>query len=255
MIEPNDSRGDRAEGSGDLEQLKAAHGAFVRAYSEVHRKADEETLLRPTVDAHFRRGLRLLRREYAHASVASVDSPERKEWLKAEAAELKEFESTFDRRWMPRAISDRMLSVVPGVEIALGIAGLSGLSSIGALLSGRCLCEVLRFVPAIVIGIVFFIGVTSFDEKRKLFIEYHVYDAEDAVYRALGARKRRERSLWGVGFAVISATWFTAALIETIAVKDHPFLSHNQKLHWIFFAISLVITIAIFIYTRKRTPA
>lgn len=255
MIEPNDPRGALVEARDDLQQLKTAHGAFVRTYSEIHREVDGKVLLRPTVDAHFRRGLRLLRKEYAHAAVAAVDSPERKEWLKAEAEELKEFESTFDRRWMPRALSGRMLSVVPGVEIVLGIAGLSGLSSIGALISGTCLCEVLRFVPMVVIAIVCFLGVTSFDEKRKLFIENHVYDAEDAVYRALGAKKQRERSLWGVGFAVISATLLAAAVLETIAIKNHLFLSHNQEVHGAFFVISLAITVVIFLYTRNRTPA
>jgi hypothetical protein len=255
MTKPSDGLDAQPPDLEGLARLEDAHSAFVRVYSKVHREADSRVLLRATVDAHCRRGLRLLRREYAHTSTASVDEPELRSWLKKRADELEEFESTFDRRWVPRAASGRMLSVLPGVEIMAGIVGLSGLSSVGALVSGTCLCKVLWFVPlAVTLGI-FLLGFSSFDDKRELFVKARVYQAEDDVYRVLGSTKRREPSLWGLGCLVIAAIWFVAALLETTAIKNHLFINPNHNVYWLFFAVAVAAALIIFAVTRKREPA
>jgi hypothetical protein len=243
--------GERTE---DLAELKASHEAFVNSYSKVRKGVQGKRLMQATVHAHCRRGLRLLRKEYDHASVVSKP-PARKAWLRDASQELGVYERTFDRKWAPSFLSGRALTVLPGLEILLTVIGLSGLSGVGALISGNCLCEVFRFVPPIAGGAILMFGAATFDDTRKLFVHENLYRTEDAVYGALGAVKRREPSLWAVAFAFISAIWLATALLEALAIGNHVIVSENQRAHWAIFGVFALITIVIFVATRKRDPA
>jgi hypothetical protein len=237
----------------DFERLKEAHRRLIAAYTELHLAVASKWFLRPAVDEHLRRGLRLLANNYVHVSKTRFDSDAQRAWLEGEVAQLKELEETFDRRWIPHGFSGPVRSIgTPALNAALLFSGLSG---IGLAVSGYCLCNILWLGPLIATGLVLTIGIEGFDEKRSLFVEKRIYEAEDEVYDALGIAKPRELPLWGIAFAILSAIWLAAAAVQAIAIDHHLFVRSHQERHWFVFAAMAIATVAILVYSSRREPA
>ncbi len=238
-----------------IERLEAAHVKLVRAYSAVHGEARRKLALGTLVDSHARRGLRTLGKECTHLAIGAPDSPEQAAWLKEESKRLGEYATTFDRRWLPKFVSSRLFSVWPGIEILFAIVGLSGISGLGVVLSGTCLCQLLVWIPLGLTLVTFAVALFFFDTKRELFVAAGVYEAEDDIYRALGVEKHREPSLWGWALAMLAAIWLLAAVLEVVGEQNQLFENSGARWYWIYVALLSLGSVAAFAHARKRDPA